>query len=127
RNDKIKQALWPFKFSFNQENQPYVELRTHIGLKEFSLSEINKIFLEEMTKQVNTNTDEHDGEEFTKRAVITVSRYPEPFKISDPLIFSIIEAAKLANVEIIDIIEETHADLLYYFSHNEYSKKIEPG
>ena len=37
------------------------------------------------------------------------------------------EAAKLADIEIIDIIEETHADLLYYLSQEKYSEMIKPG
>ena len=61
-----------------------------------------------------------------KRAVITVPQYFWK-KNLHPLLCSAIEAAEMADIEIIDVIEETHADLLYYMSNEKYSEKIKPG
>ena len=127
RNDKLKQSIWPFKFSFSKENQPYIELLTSSGLKELSLVDINKIFLERIKKAATEYMNGFDSENTVNKAVITVPRYPRPFNMSDPLICSTIEAANLAGIEIIDIIEETHADLLYYMSNEKYSEMIKPG
>src|SRR5690606_6573378 len=66
-------------------------------------------------------------EESVKKAVITVPQYYWWYNKLNPLLLSAIEAAKLADIQIIDIIEETHADLLYYLSHEKYSEKIKPG
>ena len=43
------------------------------------------------------------------------------------MISNLIKGAKLANIEIIDIIEETHADLLCYLSNKRYSEMIKLG
>src|SRR5690606_10363200 len=60
-------------------------------------------------------------------AVFTVPEYYSDYGEQHPLILNIIQAAKLVDIEIIDIIEETHADLLYYMSNKKYSEKIIPG
>src|SRR5690606_10492059 len=88
--------------------------------------EINKIFLERISEAANTYQNELNNGKFLNKAVITVPEYLMSGVIPHPLIFSDIEAAKLANIEIIDIIEETHADMLYYLSNEKYSKKIKP-
>lgn len=75
---------------------------------------------------MNIKTELNNGKS-VKKAVITVPEYFYNDDTIDTIIFSTIEAAKLANIEIIDIIEEPHADLLYYLSRREYSEMINPG
>ena len=119
-------SIWAFKFSLNKDEQPYVESDTCDGLKEFSHAEFNKIFLERMSETASEYQSNFNNGERVKRAVITIPQYFYKNKNSF-LISSIIEAANLAKIEIIDIIEETHADLLYYLSNEQYSKTIKPG
>src|SRR5690606_29014210 len=114
-------------FKIKKGEQPYLELMTSQGLKEFSLADINKVFLEQMLKVATEYQDTFDDEKLAKKAVISIPKYFDIDGEYNIMISSIIESAKMANIEIIDIIEETHADLLYYLSHEEYSKKVKTG
>jgi len=127
RKKKSKQLLWPFSFNIKEDKQPDLELMTSQRLKKFSLADINKVFLEQMLKVATEYQDTFDDEKLAKKAVISIPKYFDIDGEYNIMISSIIEAAKLADIEIIDIIEETHADFLYYLSHKEYSKKIKPG
>src|SRR5690606_8043655 len=118
---------YPFKFSFNKNGHLYVESKTCEGLKKFSLAEINAVLLERMKEAAIEYQEGFNNGESVKKAVITVPQYYWEDDKLNPLVLSAVEAAKLADIEIIDIIEETHADLLYYMSNERYSEKIKPG
>src|SRR5690606_23829418 len=68
-----------------------------------------------------------DKRQFVKKVVITVPQYFNQYRKEYFLISSAIEAAKSTEFEIIDVIEETYADLLYYMSNEKYSQTSKPG
>ena len=126
QQDKLKQ-LYPFKFSFNENKEPYLELRTSRGIKLFLATDINTIFIEQMIEALNKYKNESNNGSIVKRSVFTVPHYFREKDKSNMWLSSVIEAAKLTDIKIIDIIEETHADLLYYLSRKEYSQMIKAG
>ena len=126
QNEKVNQSIWPFDFNFIN-TQLYVRPLTCEGMKVFSLADINEIFLKRMVEAANQYQDAFGHEESIQKAVITVPQYYCKEKILHPFTYNIVEAATLSNIEIIDIIEEAHADLLYYLSNERYSEKIKPG
>jgi len=117
--------ILPFKLNI-KDGQPYLESMTSEGLKQLSFADINSIFLERMLEAASKYQGIFNEGNPVKKAVISVPKYFNSDRESHIMIPSVIEAAKSANVEIIDIIEETHADLLYYLSHEEYSEMIKP-
>ena len=120
RTTKSEQSIWSFKFNMDEKREPYLELMTYGGFREFTLADINQIFLEQMQKEANEYQKEFNNEEPVRRAVVSVPYY------SGAYVPSVLQAAKSANIEIIDVIEEIHADLLYYLSKKGHSEKIKP-
>ena len=120
------QSMWSFNYSLNDCEIPQLEIMTFEGLKEYSLAKVNSIFLERIVEAANENQNNQNSEDFVNKAVITIPRYFRYDGAPSHALFSVLEAATLAKVEIIDIIEETHADLLYYLSIKKYSRMIEP-
>ena len=127
RDNNLQQSIWPFKFNVKEGGQLYLEIMTSKGLQEFSLADINKIFIEQIKEMANAYQKTLHNREPVNKAVITIPKYFDDDRESFTAISSAIQAAKLANIEIIDIIEETHADLLYYLSNEKHSAKIKNG
>ena len=118
--------LWPFKYKLSNGQEPFVVIKTSCGYKKAFLSEINKIFLDNMKNaaaryRLELNDKKKLG------AVLTVPSYFTPTGQQESFIESVVKTARLSDVDIIDIIEETHADLLYYMSNDKYSRMIKPG
>ena len=128
RWNRQKQLTWSFSYNFKQREEPRFVTMTSDGSKEFSLTDINKIFLEQMREAASEYQKEFNNGECVNKAVITVPGCSlNKWEHSLPLVHSAVKAAKSVGIEIIDIIEETHADLLYYLSKEEYSEMIKPG
>src|SRR5690606_15257656 len=106
------------KFSIKDEQEPFFYLNTSEEIKSFSTTDINKIFLEKMRDKA-IDYQKQEGKKM--KAVVTIPQYfqsmEEVFAIK-----SIVQSAKTADIEIIDIIEESHADLLYYLSNERYAE-----
>ena len=118
--------LWRFQFNLKDGKQPYFTANTSKGQNIFSLAEINAIFLQRMKEAASQYQIEFNRGKLVNKAVITIPQYcrneRQQFSIE-----SVFEAARMAGIEVIDIIEETHADLLYYLAHERYSELVKLG
>ena len=124
-NEDSVESVWHLQFMINEEHRSYMELMNSKEIKQALVVEINNL-LEQMIKVKTEDENKFKDRQIINKAVITVPQYFW-FNKHHPLISSAIEVAKSAGIEIIDIIEETHADHLYYLSNEMYSKMIHPN
>ena len=115
--------LWPFLYSLKNTKEPCFIIKTPCGYKQVSSSDINTIFLDNMKDATYKYQPQlHSQEKLS--AVFTVPSYFSFNGQQQNYIESVVKAAKSSDIEIIDIIEEIHADLLYYISNEKYSKMM---
>ena len=123
---KNANVTWSAEIIMKNVKEPYFEVQTINGMKEFSLAELNKVFLETMKQRATAFQEGYNTNKEVKRAVITVPQYPKRDE-KDFWIENVLKAADMAGIEVIDIIEEVHADLLYYLSNEKYAKEVKIG
>ena len=120
------ELVWHLQFNINEEYQSHITSITSETLKEVLLSEINKLFSERLIELGSQYEDKFKDGQIVKKVIITVPQYFW-FNKPHPLISNAIEITKSVNIEVIEIIEETHAGLLYYLSNEKYLDIIELG
>lgn len=119
-------TVWSSKTIIKDGEEPCFKVQTINGEQQFSLADLNSIFLETMKKIATEYQMEHNDSNEVKKAVITVPQYPNKDE-NNYWMDSILKAATMAGIEVIDIIKEVHADLLYYLSNQEYKDQIKTG
>ena len=123
--DNSIEAVWNLQFKVNKEHQLHMEWSISEAFEQALLAEINKCFLERIVESEHQYKDKFKSEHIVKKVIITVPRYFNEYRKPHSLISCVIDSMKLANIEIIDIIENTHSDLLYYLSDENHLNTIE--
>uniref|UniRef100_A0AC34R552 Uncharacterized protein n=1 Tax=Panagrolaimus sp. JU765 TaxID=591449 RepID=A0AC34R552_9BILA len=90
-------------------------LSTQEGYKSVSLKECLKLFVKKFADDATIHQSHFNGNKRVNKAVFTVPSMSKKAE-NKRFIMNIVEAAESAKIEILDIIEETQADLLYYLS-----------
>uniref|UniRef100_A0AC34QMG0 Uncharacterized protein n=1 Tax=Panagrolaimus sp. JU765 TaxID=591449 RepID=A0AC34QMG0_9BILA len=107
---------WPFGHCIDPEKPSFV-FQSEELFKQYSTIEIYQTLLQKLKQNASEyQSDLNEGKD-VNQAVITVPNFDNKLMIED-----IIGGAESAELKIIDIITETHADLLYFLSNGNISK-----
>uniref|UniRef100_A0AC34Q712 Uncharacterized protein n=1 Tax=Panagrolaimus sp. JU765 TaxID=591449 RepID=A0AC34Q712_9BILA len=109
-NRHLNYGTWPFAICTTPEKMSFV-VNSDGKFEEFTTIEIYQILLQKLKAAASAYQSDLNDKNPVNQAVITIPDFEDKLIIAD-----VCQAAEIANIEIIDIITEIHADLLYLLS-----------